>query len=103
LVIAFIYSDDVAEDAVTWELYEAAKMYALGRLQSLCLRSLLKSLDVNSCCKMLETTFKHDLDEMFDYAMDYLRKNKSEVAKTDGWKAVTENSKLLAKVLLHLM
>jgi hypothetical protein len=52
---------------------------------------------------MLMAIFKHDLDEMFDHAMEFVKKNKTEVSKTDGWKAVTRNNELLAKILIHLM
>jgi hypothetical protein len=56
---------------------------------------------VDTCCKALEGTFKHDLDNMFDYSMKFFQKNKHEVAKTDGWKAVTKNNDLLVKMVLH--
>jgi hypothetical protein len=102
-MIDFIYSSYVPESAVTWDLFEAAKMYALPGLQDACLLSLRKNLNVNNSCKMLELTFKHGLDELFDFAMAFVKTNKHEVARTDGWTAVTDNSKLLAKILIHLM
>lgn len=58
---------------------------------------------MDTSCRMLMAIFKHDLDEMFDHAMEFVKKNKTEVSKTDGWKAVTRNNELLAKILIHLM
>ncbi len=101
LMIEFIYRDEVAEAAVTWELFEAAKMYELPRLQNLCLGSLRGNLTFGNCCAMLEAAFRHDLDEAFDHAAKFVRENSAEVVKTDGWKIVTANCELLEKFALH--
>ncbi len=98
-LIHFIYADYVDEASVTWELFEAAKMYELTKLQKACLCVICEKLSVDTCAKMLEGTFKHDLTGLFDYAMEFAVAYKSEVTKTEGWKAVLENPGLVGKML----
>jgi hypothetical protein len=105
-VIDFIYGGDVAEDSMTWELYAAADMYVLPGLKLKCLRSLRKNLSVDNCWQMLNESFKFDLEDTFAFALNFVKRNKSEVAQTDGWKSLTEGKmppKMLEKILLELM
>ncbi len=100
LLVEFIYFDTVRENDVSWDLFEAAKMYDLSQLQNLCLDAFRKKLSVANCCAMLEGAFKHDLSELFDRAVDFLNKNKWDVAQTKDWEAVAENSKLITKIYM---
>jgi hypothetical protein len=101
-LITFIYEDKVDEEAVTWELYNAAKMYEVNRLQQLCLRGLRKKLDLDTCCEMLKSAFVHDLDEIFDFAIVFLKKNKEGVSQTNEWQElVKEYPDVLAKIILR--
>jgi hypothetical protein len=97
-LIEFVYKDDVDETAVTWELFEAAKMYDLAGLQRLCLTVIRKRLDVSNCCQMLEATTLHDLPDLFDLVVSFLRTFKAEVMQTDDWPRVAANAKLMATI-----
>ncbi len=100
-LITFLYEDEVNEDAVTWELYNLAKMYEVERLQQLCLRGLRKQLDVGNCCQMLEAAFLHGLDELFDFGIKFLKEKKELVSQTDGWKDMVKNNGLMVKLVLR--
>ncbi len=99
--LEFIYSDDVAEDAVTCDLFDLAKMYDVPKLQNMCLRGLRKNINVDNCSKMLEAANKHDLEDLFSEAMDFFRENKAAVAKTEGWKDLEARPAVLAKIALY--
>ncbi len=45
----------------------------------------------------------HDLEDYFIFAMDFFKKNKQEVAKSDGWKQVLTNNALLGKIIVYQM
>jgi hypothetical protein len=86
LLIKFIYGFEVPEDSVTWALFEAARMYALPKLTCFCVSALGKKLEVNNSCEMLYQAHKHRLDNLFDYILKFIKRNKTEVAQTEGWR-----------------
>ncbi len=101
-VLDFIYGAKVAEDAVTWELYDAAEMFSLPHLKIACLRSLHESLNADNCAEMLEAGGRHDLDDAFDHAIEFFKRNRAEVIQTDGWRAFTKRNRMAANALVLL-
>jgi speckle-type POZ protein len=102
-MIKFIYHDEVAEDAVSWQLFELAEMYDLTRLQQIYLSGLCKNIGVGNCCKILDLAFRSHSEEIFGFAIEFLKKHKNEVAQTEGWEQVKNNKGLIAKIILHVM
>jgi hypothetical protein len=93
----------VPEKAICWDLFEAAKMYDLDRLQKICLKSLCNSLNVNNCCRMLEAASLHDMPKLFRMAKRILKWRWAEVTETDDWKELVLNNKRLARKLEHVV
>ncbi len=101
LLIKYIYTDDVPENSISWDLFEAAKTYEIIRLQELCLKSLRRNISAQNCCRMLEAAMLHDFEDYFNFAMVFFKNNKEEVMSSDSWKQVLTNNTLLAKIIVH--
>jgi hypothetical protein len=103
LILKFIYTDRIDSSDISWDLFEAATTYGVARLDRLCSSSLRQSLDVSNCCRMLESSFANDLEELFNVAIDFMQKNREQVVGTDEFNRIMFNEKLKTKMIIRLL
>jgi hypothetical protein len=99
ILVNYAYTGDAPEESVTWELFEAAARYGMVGLRDACLRSLPGRISVENCARTLTMASEHELEDVFEVAADFFRKNTKEVVRTEGWSRAVTNSVLLRKIM----
>ena len=87
-LLYFIYTDqvDLSNLDTCMSLLVASNRYLIGLLKWKCESYLLPKLTIENCCELLVLADTHDAANLKKHAMEFIRKSKTEVLQTDGWK-----------------
>ncbi len=99
-LVHFIYTDELDKRGKGFaaELLAAADQYELPRLVSLCENQLVKSIDDKSAVARLMLAERHHSNRLKLVCMNYIAMNGAEVMKTEGWKLLQTETKLLQEL-----
>ena len=100
-VLEYLYTDDVEIPLeLAMELFVAADLFAIPRLQSMCERRLLESMTVENAASIFHTADVHSAISLRAKALGYVLSHFEAVSKTDAFEDMARsNVELVFEIL----
>jgi hypothetical protein len=100
-VLEYLYTDDVLIPLeMAMELFVAADLFAIPRLQSMCERRLLESMTVENAASIFHTADVHSAVSLRAKALGYVLSHFEAVSKTDAFEDMARsNVELVFEIL----
>lgn len=101
VVLEYLYTDEVDIPLdIAMELFVAADLFAIPRLQSMCERRLLESMTVENAATIFHTADVHSAVSLRDKALGYVLSHFEAVSKTDAFEDMARsNVELVFEIL----
>jgi len=101
VVLEYLYTDDVDIPLdIAMELFVAADLFAIPRLQSMCERRLLESMTVENAATIFHTADVHSAVSLRGKALGYVLSHFEAVSKTDAFEDMARsNVELVFEIL----
>uniref|UniRef100_A0A0G4GSZ3 BTB domain-containing protein n=1 Tax=Chromera velia CCMP2878 TaxID=1169474 RepID=A0A0G4GSZ3_9ALVE len=99
--LEFLYTGSLGDrpSTVVAEVLGLADSFGLDGLKRLCESSMAHSIERENVCQLLRSADKYLAKDLKEKCMQYIKKNKKEVLRTDGFRSLKEAPDLLVEIM----